>query len=215
MTAKKYVNAIVGKIQCGADKKQEIRKQLTAEVNAGLRKGESMDEIVRRMGPAKEIAAGYNENMDEQEKKRYRRHRIFAVIIPTVIIVASMAYYMIFQVPRRGDIENSKYFDKAEVENAVMEVVELLDAEDYEGLKAISVDEMGEVLNAETMDDAKEGISKDWGKRKQFGKVYTGELVKGGSHYAVGEMAVTYENISVTYTFSYNQDMELAGLYMK
>ena len=97
MTAKKYVNAIVGKIQCGADKKQEIRKQLTAEVNAGLRKGESMDEIVRRMGPAKEIAAGYNENMDEQDKKRYRRHRIFAVIIPTVIIVASMAYYMIFR----------------------------------------------------------------------------------------------------------------------
>ena len=74
---------------------------------------------------------------------------------------------------------------------------------------------MQAVLNAEEMEDAKSLLSDDWGERKLFGAVYMVELIQGNRHYAVGEMTVTYENVSTTYHLTYDQDMRLAGIYMR
>lgn len=58
-------------------------------------------------------------------------------------------------------------------------------------------------------------LSDDWGERKQFGAVYMVEVIQGNSHLAVGEMTVTYENVSVTYRLTYDEDMRFAGIYVR
>lgn len=74
---------------------------------------------------------------------------------------------------------------------------------------------MQALLNAETMDEVKGMLSGDWGKRKLFGAVYMVELVQGNRHFAVGEITVTYENISATYRLTYDEDMRLSGIYVR
>lgn len=71
------------------------------------------------------------------------------------------------------------------------------------------------LLNAETMDEVKGMLSGDWGERKLFGAVYMVELVQGNRHFAVGEITVTYENISATYRLTYDADMRLSGIYVR
>ena len=41
------------------------------------------------------------------------------------------------------------------------------------------------------------------------------ELVQGNTHLAVGEITVTYENVSATYRLTYDKDMRLAGIYVR
>ena len=45
--------------------------------------------------------------------------------------------------------------------------------------------------------------------------VYMAEVIQGGRHFAVGEMTVTYENVSATYRLTYDENMRLAGLYVR
>ncbi len=41
------------------------------------------------------------------------------------------------------------------------------------------------------------------------------ELIQMGQHFAVGEMTVTYENISATYRLTYDENMRFAGVYVR
>ena len=74
---------------------------------------------------------------------------------------------------------------------------------------------MSSLLNAETMDGVKEMLSDDWGERKQFGAVYLAEVIQGNRHFAVGEITVTYENVSATYRLTYDKDMRFSGIYVR
>ena len=95
------------------------------------------------------------------------------------------------------------------------ETIELLDAGDYIALQERVTPQMQTLLNAETMDAAKGVLSDDWGERKMFGAVYMVELIQGNRHSAIGEITVTYENVSATYRLTYDEDMRLAGIYIR
>ena len=95
------------------------------------------------------------------------------------------------------------------------ETIELLDAEDYTALQENAVPQMRSLLNAETRTHLRGALSEDWGERKQFGAVYMVEVIQGSRHFAVGEMTVTYENVSVTYRLTYDEDMCLTGIYVR
>ncbi|MDE5596747.1 MAG: DUF3887 domain-containing protein, partial [Lachnospiraceae bacterium] len=113
------------------------------------------------------------------------------------------------------DIEQSRYFNREQVEAAMKETIELLDERDYIALQESAIPQMKPLLNAETMDDVKGALSDDWGERKLFGAVYMVELVQGTGHFVVGEITVTYENVSATYRLTYDKDMRLAGIYVR
>ena len=70
-------------------------------------------------------------------------------------------------------------------------------------------------LKKQEMDKVKGRLSGDWGERQQFGTVYMTEIVQGNTHMAVGEITVVYENVTVTYRLSYDEEMRLAGLYVR
>lgn len=215
MDEKRYVNAVARKLKCGGTRKREIKRQLLADMQARENQGERLDDIISRMGKAEEIAEGFNENISVEERKRYARNRVLKIVIPIALalVFLGMAGYWLF--PKTVDIEKSRYFDKEEVEAAMKETVELLDAEEYATLQENAIPQMQSLLNAETRESMRETLSDDWGERRQFGVVYLVEVVQGNRHLAVGEMTVTYENVSVTYRLTYDEDMRFAGIYVR
>lgn len=216
MTAKQYVNSIVKKIKCDGGKRKDIGQQLLTDINLRMSKGETLEEIISQMGSANEIAEGYNENISEKEQKRYKRNKVIKNAILIVLLLAVLSGLTYWKMPKAADIEKSKYFDKAQVEAVMKQTIEQLDAGEYETLKKNSISQMEQFLNQESAQEIRASVSEDdWGQRSNFGPAYIAELSQGNDHFAVGEITVTYENISVTYRLTYDQDMRLAGLYVR
>ena len=215
MDAKKYVNAIARKIKCNGKKKKEIKKQLLLDIDMRMKQGEQLEDIISQMGTVKEIADSFNENISLEEQKRYVRNKVMKIVIPIIVLLAFLMLFVYWIFPKSFDIEQSKYFTKEQVETAMKETIELLDAGDYIALREKAVPQMQTLLNAETMDDVKGMLSDDWGERKLFGTVYMVELVQGNRHFAIGEITVTYENVSATYRLTYDEDMRLSGIYVR
>ena len=174
-----------------------------------------MEEIISRMGKAEEIAESFNESISAKEQRRYAGNRVLKIAIPIVLALTFIAVSVYWIFPKTVDIEKSRVFDKEEVEAAMKETVELLDAEEYAVLQENAIPQMQSFLNAETRESIRETLSDDWGERKQFGAVYMAEVIQGNTHLAVGEMTVTYENVSVTYRLTYDEDMRFAGIYVR
>jgi len=215
MNAKQYVNAIVENIKCNPAKKKEIEKQLLQDINVRLEQGEQMKDIISQMGTAKEIADGFNENMSAEEKKIYSRNKVLKITGLIALVLALLIFSLYWVLPKNYDIGKSRYFERAEVEAAMKETIELLDAGDYNTLHENAVPIMKSTLNAETMENVKSQISDNWGELERYDSVYIVETVQRNTHYAVCVVTVTYENVSVTYTLSFDKDMKLAGLYIR
>lgn len=215
MDEKKYVNSIVRKIKCNGKKKKEIKKQLMTDIHMRMKQGEQMEEIISQMGTVKEIADGFNEDISLEEQRRYVRNKVLKVVIPIIVVLFFLILLVYWMVPKSLDIAQSKYFNKEQVETAMKETIELLDAENYTALQDSAIPQMQSLLNEETMKQAKGMLTDDWGEREMFGAVYIVELVQGNRHLAVGEITVTYENVSATYRLTYDEDMRLSGIYVR
>lgn len=215
MDEKRYVNAVARKLKCGGKRKKEIKRQLLSDIQMRENQGERLEEIISRMGKAEEIADSFNESISAKEQRRYAGNRVLKIVIPIVLALTFIAVSVYWIFPKTVDIEKSRVFDKEEVEAAMKETVELLDAEEYAVLQENAIPQMQSFLNAETRESIRETLSDDWGERKQFGAVYMAEVIQGNTHLAVGEMTVTYENVSVTYRLTYDEDMRFAGIYVR
>lgn len=216
MTAKQYVNGIVKQIKCGDAKKREIRRKLQADVEVKLSQGNSLEDIISQMGTMDEITADFNENISAGEQKKYARNKAIRMAVLIVLLLAVISALTYWKMPKGIEIEKSKYFNASQVEEAMKKTVEQLDAGEFEDLKKNSISEMTPFLNYEEWEKAKDTIMEEsWGERTQFGPVYLAEVAQGNTHCVVGEITVTYENVSVTYRITYDQDMRLSGLYVR
>lgn len=215
MNADQYVNAVARKIRCDGRRKKEIKRQLLTDLHMRLEQGEKLEEIISQMGTVQEMADGFNESISQNEQKKYRRNKVLKIVIPIVAVLLLLAAFACWMLPRGYAIEQSEYFDEIQVETAMKETVELLDAESYGALQENAISQMKSYLNKQEMDKVKGQLSGDWGERQQFGTAYMTEIVQGNTHLAVGEITVVYENITVTYRLSYDEEMRLAGLYVR
>lgn len=215
MNVNQYVNSIAKKVKCGGAKKKDIKQQLEMDINMRLEQGEKLEDIMAQMGSAKEIADSFNENISDKERKLYSRNRVLKNVFSCIVVILILICLVYWMMPKAVDIEQSKYFDKAEVENAMKHTVELLDAGDYDSLKENAIEQLQAVLDEENIGKARAQISDDWGGRTQFGTIYMVELVQKNTHYVVGEIMVSYENVNITYRLTYDEEMRLAGVYMR
>lgn len=94
-------------------------------------------------------------------------------------------------------------------------MIRLLDAGDYEALQAGAAENMKDILTEEIIGPVKDQTGKDWGEFQEFGKCYLSEQRIQGKTRAVVQMNAAYENIGITYTLFFNDDLKLSGLYMK
>ena len=144
-----------------------------------------------------------------KSKKIYR-------IITTVIAVVVVGVWMFSWMQKQSSgLENSEIFSSEVVEAEMRNVIELLNKEDYDALHEISDDTMKEFLTPEVWGDAKVQFSENWGELEKLGNIYLSEAEQNGLPMAAGQVKATYENVKVTYTIVFNEEMQLAGLYIK
>lgn len=210
-----YIKDVMKKIRCGGAKKKEIRKQLETDIAMRLEQGASLEEVLEEMGSAKEFAEGFNENLSAEEKRKYRLAKIGKVVLAIIVVLVVIVAGISRMLPKTIAIEDSQYFDKAKVESSMLETISLLDADDYEALQDNAIPAMAATLNEETIVPIKEQLAEEFGQPVSYGTAYIVELVQNRTHYAVGEITVAYEKVSVTYRLTYDEQMRLAGLYMR
>lgn len=219
MKAETYVDKIVKQMQCSKSKKEEIRKQLLGDIRERVAAGESEEAVIAQMGTVEELAQEFNESFSTKERKRSRKSRSTKMIIITILVIiglfaiaTALLYWML---PKGTDISESSTFVKEQVEARVEEVINLLDDGAYDTLAENATEQMAGVLNDEDMDAAKQLVGDDWGARVELGTIYMQEVEQQGVHYVITQVAASYENVTVTYTITFDENMKLAGIYMK
>ena len=94
MTAETYVNQIVKKVKCPKQKRSEIAKQLLADIYTELEQGENLERIMLRMGEPIAVAEEFNQNLPEEEHRKYKRTKalkIAGVIVAVLAVLAAAA----------------------------------------------------------------------------------------------------------------------------
>ncbi len=211
----KYIKQIMKQLTCSKQRKKEIRKQLNADIEDALSAGEAFEKVRVRMGEPNEIANSLNQDFSEEEKKKYKRERRTRRILQILLVIAILIPIFWWVIPKNTWLKDSKIFDEKVVQEQAETAIALLDAGDYEGLKAMSDAKMAELLNEEEMEKAKDQLGEDWGSFQNFGSWYLMETTQGGIHMAVAQMNASYENTSVTYTVTFDENMKMNGLWMK
>jgi hypothetical protein len=216
MNQKTYIKKVCKQLKCTRTKRIEIAKQLESDITSAMANGETMEQIVERMGAPKDIAAEFNENLSEEEIKRAKRAKkitIAGIIVVVLLILGLLGYWA---VPKSKPLEESSIFDVEQVESKSMAVILALNMEDYDALQEEYADEnMKPILTKEYMDNVKAGFDLDWKSNVSYGNAYAVEVSQLGKIYAVVQMTVGYGENNVTYTLSFDSDYKLAGLYMK
>lgn len=213
MDAEKYVKDIVRGLKCTGKKKREIGSQLLSDIDARREQGETLEQIVKSMGTPQEIAEAFRQNLSEADRKAYRRGRIgmsAGAIALVLILLAILVWWML---PKPADLGED--FSEEEITANVERVVDLLNRNDFEALKDISIPKMSGVLTQETIDKVRDSISDNWGSMQSLGKVYMQGIKQRGKYFIVTQVDAIYENVSVVYTISFDKDMRLGGLYIR
>ena len=112
----------------------------------------------------------------------------------------------------------SEKFDEAEVQAAAEKLVDYINADDVEGFCSVPMSE--EMKETMTPEYTKSVFDQYIGNRGAFVE-YKSNTVVGATRQGTGEecaaavVVAKYENQKVTYTISYDVDMNLIGFYLK
>lgn len=215
MNAEKYVNNIVNRIKCSGAKKKEIRIQLSSDISARMEQGESLEQIIESMGTAQEIAAAFCQDLSEAEKKAYRRHRAGMITGAVAAGVLVLVFLIWWAFPKPVSAEDYKQFARESVNAEVETVVTLLDENDFAALQGMAVRELQGVLTQETIDKARALVSDEWGEMQGIGTVYSQAYKQRGTVFVVTQTDVVYENVRAVYTITFDEDMKMAGIYIR
>ena len=213
MDAEKYVKKIVRNLKCTGAKKKEIGDSLLSDIAARREQGEAMEQIMESMGSPEEIAEAFSQNLSDADRKAYKRRRIgmtIGQIVAALVFLSVLAWWMIPKPAALGDD-----LSQEAVTASVEKVVVMLNQNDFDGLQELAVDELKSKLTQETLDEVRKGISEDWGEMQSIGKVYMQGVKQKGKVMVVTQVDAVYENVSVVYTISFDEDLRLGGLYMR
>ena len=105
-------------------------------------------------------------------------------------------------------------FKEAEVQAAAENVIDLLNQRDAEGLTALMTEEMKAVLTADIQAQIF-ALLDESGAFQEIADLKMGGSTQNGITYAAVAAKAKYANREITYTISFDQDMKLAGLYLK
>lgn len=215
MQQEEYIKSVMRKLQCSGQKKEEIEKELVSDIQTALANGESWEEIENRMGTSDQLAKEFNENLTPEElagRKRKQGLLIAGIIVGILVLLGAGVFWIL---PKSYELEKSGIFQEAVVLEQTEEIIALLDTEDYAGLEECAIEKMKPFMQENVIVEAKATLGEELGENQGITSSYMAEVRQAGQRTAVIQATVQYENRSVTYTISYDEDMRLAGLYMK
>ncbi len=215
MQQEEYIKSVVRKLQCSGQKREEIEKELVSDIQTALANGESWEEIENRMGTSDQLAKEFNENLTPEEpagRKRKQGFLIAGIIVGILVLLGAGVFWIL---PKSYELEKSGIFQEAVVLEQTEEIIALLDMEDYAALGDYADEKMQSYIQGNSIAEAKAIFGEELGENQGITSSYMAEVRQSGKRYAMIQATVQYENRSVTYTISYDEDMRLAGLYMK
>lgn len=215
MTMEKYVKAIVRKLKCSGSKRKEIKQQLLSDISLAQENGEELTQIIKRMGTIGEIAAEFNENMPPEEIKKYKRTRIFGITGLVLVLIAVIVFGVYWFLPKLEKVGDGSDFEEVLVKAQMKNVIEWVGNDDYDQLIEHSIPLLQSTFEETSFREAKAIISEDWGTLQSYGHFYLTQIEQQGKKYVLGQVTVTYENTGVSYTITLDEDLNLAGIYMK
>ena len=210
MTAEKYVKEVAKLLKCRASKKKEIKDRLLADIHGAVASGEKLEDVLAKMGIPWDYANRYNDNFDKAEQtaaKREKTRKIWGIIIAVLVIAGVLIYW---NMPKWSDISESTVFSEETVQKTAQEIITLYGNDDYEGVVTYMTDDMKKVLNAPTLQ-----LSKSQLATADFGQFYISEAKQGSKRFAMVQVSVSYTKTSITYTLTFDEEMKLAGFYIK
>lgn len=142
--------------------------------------------------------------------------RVVLLIIAIMVVVVFLIFTMSNRQIRTQELTTDDAdFQKAVVEEQIETLITALNEEDYAYAQSISTEKLKPYMEKEEYEKAKTQVSDDWGDFVSMGTIYTGKATQKGKVYAVGQVAVSYENVAVTYNITFNDSMQLAGFFFK
>ncbi|HHW31132.1 MAG TPA: DUF3887 domain-containing protein [Clostridiaceae bacterium] len=108
-------------------------------------------------------------------------------------------------------------FDKDEVISTAEEIIGFMSNEDYEAITSKVREDLRKDLSPDVLKNAADVVLKGAGEFKEFQKSsVVGQKSKStGEDYAIAILITEYENKKVTYTISFNTNMEVVGFYLR
>ncbi|MCM1541918.1 MAG: DUF3887 domain-containing protein [Blautia sp.] len=215
MSAEKYAKQVTKHLKCSGRRKREIGKQITSDIRAALEEGGSLEQVIQDMGEPKALAAEFNASFSETEKKAAGRAKVWKILAVILIVLAVLAVLAWWALPKTRFLSDSRVFSEKQVRQRAELIIDLFNQEDYAGLEPYLTSEMAEFLTEDTLGQIKLYIGDDWGEMLNIGNVYLLEVSQFGQKGAMVQMTVSYEKVGVTYTINLDEDLRLAGFYLK
>ena len=180
-----------------------------------MEQGESLEQIMESMGTAQEIADAFSQNLPEAEHKACQRKKATIIVGAIAAGLVLLGSYIWWLFPKPYNVENNEQLSEDAVAVKVEMVVRLLDENDFETLQTESVEELQNILTREVIDQVRVSMSDHWGERLAIGSTYMQGMKQKGKVLVVTQTDVMYENISVVYTITFDENLRLAGVYMR
>ena len=111
--------------------------------------------------------------------------------------------------------EEQAPFDVQVVEQHVMATITRFEKDDITGLQAEATAELRPHLTAEQVTGAKAEFAPKWGARAGVGKPLMTAGKEEDKWYVICELAVGYKATAVVYRLSYDENMKLAGFFVR
>lgn len=212
MNKEAYMKQVMRHLNCQKNKKREIKKELDADIEAALFNKESWEDIQKRLGSPEQLANEFNENLGFVKKKRH--FVVIGVIIVIVGLLIGGYFYIRSLIPVTNELGTSGLYEQSVLEEKASQVIELLNAKDFVQLQNLSDSLLAKEISEQKMNAAIEQLGELGDYQKITNRLFV-EVTQKDATIAVGEMTALYAQRTVTYTISFNQDMQLVGLYMK
>lgn len=215
MTAEQYVREVGKLLKCRTSRKKDVKKQLLSEINGEVAKGENLEDVLARMGIPWDYANRYNDRFDKAERKAAKRERalkIWGIILFVIAVIIAVVYW---NLPKWSDIRESTVFREEQVKAQAEEIIRFYSDNDFQAVTERMNDDMKQVLNAATLQYTKSQMKEDFGELLALETMNVSEANQSGKMYAMIQVSASYSNMNVTYTLTFDEDMMLAGFYVK
>ena len=144
----------------------------------------------------------------------FRRGAAISTI--ALVIAVLVAGYVLSQIQKKS-FELSGGFEKNKVISAAESAIQKMNDGSYEALMTMMSDSLKAQVSKEELATAADKVLAKAGPFQAFETAsITGSTDDStGTKYAISEIVVRYMNRTVTFTVSFNTDMQITGFYMK
>lgn len=144
-----------------------------------------------------------------------------AVVLGVALVICGITF-VIVRIEDSKDVEENlttetvDVYATPEVEERTRLVIELVSDNNFTTIREeYAIEELKEVLEDDYMLQSKAMINNDWGELKSVGAIYSAEVSQNNINYIVVQVNATYENVSVAYIITFDEELMLAGIYMR